>query len=120
VIQSQRYIFPHAVLGHAMEIDAARPQIDRAWIAAGLEKALDAAHVKGDGEALLPVAIVTTYVENGATLQDRSIYRIGYAWRARFLAGRRILLQGLALRRRQVAGDLQADVDRAWSPPRGA
>jgi hypothetical protein len=114
VIQSQRYYFPAAILGHAMEVTAARPQIDQAWIAGGLEKTLDASHVKGDGEARLPVVIVTSYVEDGEARQDRSLYLIGYAYRSHFLGGRQIILQGLALQRRQIPGDPQASVERQW------
>lgn len=112
VIQSQRYFFPAQVLDHAMEVSAARPQIDQGWIASGLDHVLDGA--KGNGEARLPVAIVTAYVEDGETRQDRSLYAIGYAYRSHFLAGRQIILQGLALRRRGFAGDPQAAVERQW------
>jgi hypothetical protein len=114
-IQSQRYIFPTAILGHEMEVSAARPQIDAAWIEAGLRKALDAAHAKGDGEARLPVGVVTTYVEDGDTRTDSSIYLVGYAYRSRFLGGLKITLQGLSLGRRAVKGDLQAEVNRRWA-----
>jgi hypothetical protein len=113
-IQAQRYYFPSAILGHAMEVSAARPQIDEGWIAGGLSKALAAIHAKGDGEARLPVAIVTSYVEAGETRQDRSLYLMGYAWRSHFLGGRQIVLQGLALQRRGLAGDPRAAVERAW------
>ena len=112
VIQSQRYYFPTQVLDHAMEVSAARPQIDQNWIAAGLDRVLRDA--KGDGEARLPVAIVTSYVEDGETRQDRSLYVIGYAYRAHFLGGRQIILQGLALQRRAFTGDPQAAVERSW------
>jgi hypothetical protein len=114
VIQSQRYYFPAAILDHPMDVTAARPQIDQAWIAGGLGKALGASHAKGDGEARLPVVIVTSYVENGEARQDSSLYLIGYAWRSHFLEGRQITLQGLALQRRQIPGDPQASVDRQW------
>ena len=36
VIQSERYLFPRAVLDHAMEVSAAKPQVDLDWIAGGL------------------------------------------------------------------------------------
>lgn len=113
-IQSQRYVFPTAILNHEMEVSAARPQIDAAWIEAGLRKALDAAHVKAAGEARLPVGVVTTYVEEGDTQTDTSIYLVGYAYRPRFLAGMKVTLQGLSLGRRAVKGDLQAQVNRRW------
>ncbi|MBA3810593.1 MAG: hypothetical protein H0X27_02905 [Caulobacteraceae bacterium] len=115
VIQSQRYVFPTVVLDHAMEVTAARPQIDVDWIAAGLAHALDAAHAKGDGEATAPVGIVTTYVEDGETRVDRSLYQIGYAYRSRFLMGRQVALQGISLVQRGVSGDPRSAVDRRWA-----
>jgi len=117
VIQSQRYLFPRGILDHAMEVTAAAPRIDAGWIAPGLAKALDAAHAKGEGEARAPVAIVTTYLENGVSREDRSIYLIGFAWKRHFLGGRDITLQGVAFRGRQSSGDLQAAVDKAWKAP---
>ena len=114
-IQSQRYVFPSKVLDHAMEVSAAAPQIDIDWIAAGLGRALNASHAKGDGEARLPVGVITTYVEDGETRTDRSLYQIGYAWRARFLQGRQLTLQGVSLVQRDVAGDLQLQVNRRWA-----
>ena len=118
-IQSQRYLFPTAVLAHPMEVVAAAPQINGAWIEPGLGRALEARHVRGDGEARLPVGVITTYVEDGQTRTDRSLYRIGYAWRARFVLRRRIVLQGIALDQRAVGGDLQALVNQRWTQASG-
>lgn len=115
VIQTQRYIFPTPILDHPMEVTAAKPQIDLEWIHDGLNRALDAAHAKKSGEARLPVAIVTTYVEDGDTRVDHSVYQLGYRWHSRFLAGRQIALEGIALERRGVTGDLRAQVDRRWT-----
>jgi hypothetical protein len=117
VIQSQRYVFPRAVLDHAVDVTAAAPGIDAGWIAQGLARALDTGHVKGEGRARVPVAVVTTYLESGQSKEDRSIYLVGYAWKRRFLGGRDISLQGIAFRGRTGAGDPQAAVDRAWTPP---
>ncbi|HEY5070672.1 MAG TPA: hypothetical protein VII63_01450 [Caulobacteraceae bacterium] len=114
VIQSQRYIFPSDVLGHTMEVSAAAPQIDVAWIAEGLGRSLERRHVKGDGEARLPVAIITSFIEDGEGRTDRSTYEIGYAYRSRFLLGREISLQGVSLIQRGVAGDLRTWVNRRW------
>ena len=114
VIQSQRYLFPASVLDHPQDVVAASPRIDMAWIAPGLIRQLDARRAKTTGEGLLPVAIVTAYVEDGQKRTDRSLYDVGYAWRPR-LFGRQIRLQGLSLDQRGVAGDLQAKVDRQWS-----
>ena len=114
-IQSQRYLFPKDVLDHTMEVSAARPQINLDWIANGLRRALDEAHVKAAGEARLPLAIVTTYVEDGDTRTDRSIYQIGYAYHPRLLGGMQIRLQGIALARRAIDSDPQASVDKRWA-----
>ncbi|MEO8812105.1 MAG: hypothetical protein ABI376_04240 [Caulobacteraceae bacterium] len=119
-IQSQRYIFPTAVLGHPMEVAAARPQIGADWISGGLGHALDEAKVKGAGEAHVPVAIVTTWVEDGETRTDSSLYRIGWSWRPRFLFGRDIVLQGMALIQRGAKGDLRAEVNARWAAARAA
>ena len=119
-IQTQRYVFPADVLDHPMEISAARPQIDVDWIAAGLRRALDGAHVKSSGEARLPLAITTTYVEEGDTRTDRSIYQIGYAYRPRLLGGMQIRLQGIALSRRAASGDLQIMVNARWAVAKSA
>jgi hypothetical protein len=100
---------------HVVDVTAAAPRIDSAWVAPGLGKALDSAHAKRTGEARLPVAVITAYLQDGEVRQDRSVYLIGYAWRGHLLGGREIDLQGLALQRRQAAGDLQAMVDRQWA-----
>jgi hypothetical protein len=114
-IQSQRFVFPNSVLDHPVDIFAARPRIEADWIAPGLGRALDQAHAKGEGEARLPVVVVTTFVGGGETHVDRSEYAIGYAWRSRFLLGRQITLQGISLVQRGVTADPRAAVDRRWA-----
>jgi hypothetical protein len=119
-IQEQRYLFPRTVLSHAMEVNAARPQIDRAWFADGLKRALDATMGPKTGEGTLPVAIVTRYIEAGETRSDVSIYRVGYAVRKEGLfGGRSVTLLGLALLRKGVTGDAQVLVDGAWGAEAG-
>jgi hypothetical protein len=114
-IQSQRFVFPTAVLGEAKDVDAAKPRIDLNWISDGLCHALDREHAKGSGDGRLPVGVVTTYVEDGETRTDQSIYEVGYAYHGRFLLGRRLTLRGLSLSRRSVGDDLQAAVNRQWA-----
>ena len=122
-VQSQRYLFPHAVLGHAMEVSAARPQIDLPWIADGLREEIDRARKAGsaeaDGEDVLPVGVFTTYIEDGDTRTDQSLYRVGYAWRSQLLGGPKLVLQGMSLERRAVQGDLRRAVEAAWMRARG-
>ena len=101
-IQSQRYYFPRAVLDHAMEVSAAEPQIDLGWLENGLRKS---PRTGKSGESSLPAVIVTTYVEDGETRTDTSLYRIGYGWTTGLLGGPKFHLQGIALSRRAVRGD---------------
>ncbi len=116
-IQSQRYLFPRAVLDHAMEVSAAKPQIDLDWIAAGLGAEVERARKAGagaDGEGTIPVGVFTTYVQDGDMRTDQSIYRLGYAWRSRLLGGPRLALQGVSLVRRGTQGDLRTAVENAF------
>lgn len=116
-IQSERYVFPRVILDHEMEVSAARPQIDLSWIDAGLHKTVEAARRSGsprDGEASIPVGVIASYVEDGEMRTDQSLYHLGYAWRSRLFGGPRLALQGVALIRRNVPGDLRAAVDQAW------
>lgn len=118
VVQTQRYFFPTPVLDHGKEIGAGRLQIDRVWFDDGLKKALRAARKAGaplpKGEARLPVGIVTTYVEDGETRTDQSIYRVGYVVQPGMLGALKLKLVGVSLVRRDVKGDVQAAVDAAW------
>ena len=114
-IQSQQYVFPGALRPEAVTLSAAGPRIESDWIAPGLERALGAAHAKPSGEGVVPVAIVTTYVEGGDVRVDHSLYRVGYAWQSRFLQGRKINLEGLSLIQRGIVGDLRARVDLHWA-----
>lgn len=120
-IQSERYRFPADVQDQAREISAARPRIEADWIAGGLRSVLEAGHIHGAGEGHVPVLIETTYVEDGDTRTDRSLYRIGYAWRPKLLGGDQIRLEGLALVRRGVSGDGRAALEQLWASerPRG-
>ena len=116
-IQGERYLFPRVVLGHAMEVSAAKPQIDLDWIEAGLRGQVAQARRAGagaDGEATIPVGVIATYVQDGEMHTDQSIYRLGYAWRPRLLGGPRLALQGVSLVRRGVPGDLRTAVESAW------
>ena len=100
-IESQRYYFPKPILDHPMEVAAAAPQIDLGWIEDGLRGAPRSGK---SGESTLPVAIVTTYVEDGDTRTDTSLYRIGYGWTTGLFGGPKFRLEGLALSRRAVGG----------------
>lgn len=119
-VQSQRYLFPTAVLDHPMEIVAAPPQIQLAWVRGGLVRELEtAAKARGgkvEGSGLLPVGVVTRYVEDGEVRTDHALYQAGYkAAPGGLFGGPHLVLQGLALSRRTGADDLQAAVDARWA-----
>jgi len=114
-IQSERYRFPDEVLDHPVEITAARPRIEADWITGGVKHVLDGAQASGGGEARLPVIIETTFVEDGDTRTDVSLYQLGFAWRRAFLGGRQIRLTGLALARRALSGDSAPLLQSRWT-----
>jgi hypothetical protein len=114
-IQSQTYIFPDALADHPILLAAAQPRLELARIEKGLKSALNAEHASGSGEGLAPLAVVTTYVQDGDTYTDSgSLYQVGYAWRSTLFGGRKITLEGVALAKRGVKGDLAAEVNRRW------
>ena len=120
-IQNQRYLFPHAVLGHAMEVDGEPPQVDVAWVNDGLRAeirvAAKARGVKWDGYGRLPVGVITTYVEDGETRTDRSLYVVDYRVTPGGLFGGnpRIFFRGLEFVARAVGADMQARLDARWA-----
>jgi hypothetical protein len=124
VIQSQRYLFPRAVLAHAMEVDGEPPQVDVAWINDGLRAQIRAAAkargVKWDGYGRLPLGVLTTYVDNGELRTDRSFYVIDYRVTPGGLLGGnpRIFFRGLEFVARGVGADLQARLDARWATAR--
>lgn len=118
VIESQRYVFPREVVDHPIDVTAAAPGLDSVWLAAGLNRKLDAAHAPAVGRGRAPVAIVTAYLSRGEVRQDRSLYIVGYTWRRPFLHGREITLEGLAFHGRISAADPQAAVETAWAAAR--
>jgi hypothetical protein len=116
-IQSQRFIFPADMRPGPVELTAARPQVDVDWIADGLRRQVALMRKDGagaDGAGSVPLGVATTYVEDGEMRTDRSLYRVGYAWRGRLLGGPALTLQGLSLVRRGVAGELGKTVEAAW------
>ena len=116
VIQTQTYLFPRAVRDRGREIDAGRPQIDLVWVADGLKqehRALEKAGADpGDGEQELPVAVVTTFIQDGETRTDRSLYRVGYRIKDGLLGRSAVELTAVSLIRRARSGELQAELYR--------
>ena len=119
-IQTQRYRFPGELLDHPVEITAERPRIEADWIGGGLKRALDEAHTRAGGEARVPVIIETTFVEDGDTRMDVSLYQLGVAWKRSFLGGRQIHLTGLALAKRGLVGDNAALLQSRWTATKAA
>jgi hypothetical protein len=123
-IQSQTYIFPDALADRPVKLAATQPRLERDWIEKGLRDALKADGAPGRGEGVAPVAVQTTYVQDGDTYtDDGSLYQIGYSWRSTLFGGRKITLEGVALIKRGVKGALTAEVNRRWRadhPPKAA
>jgi hypothetical protein len=119
-IQSQRYTFPKDVLDRPVEIAADKPRIQADWVASGLKRALEAAHAKGEGSARVPVLIDTTYVEDGDTRTDLSLYQLGFSWKKTFLSGRQVRLEGLALAKRHPSADAATQMETRWGAAKKA
>jgi hypothetical protein len=114
-IQNQTYIFPVALVDHPIKLTATQPRLERSWIDQGLRAALNADRAPPSGESVAPVAVVTTYVQDGETFtDDGSLYEVGYAWRSTLFGGRKFTLEGVALAKRGVKGDATAEVNRLW------
>jgi hypothetical protein len=107
VIQTQTLWFPTEVRADSVSTTG-NPRIEARWIEGGLRKVVKA------GDHRLPVAIETTFIEDGQTRTDRSVYLIGFNLHGRMLGGPRLEFEGLSLARRGVAGDLQAAANGYW------
>lgn len=118
-VQTQTIVFPTEIRANAVDIDAATPRIEKDWIVEGLKKSADAdrkaRRAKPAGEGRLPVGIVTTYIQDGVTRTDRSLYRLGYSTSSNLLGAEKVKLEGLSLARRGASGDLRAQVDAQWA-----
>ncbi len=110
VIQTQTVWFPTAVRKDSAETTG-NPRVEAGWLG-GLSRAAGKTR-----RGRMPVAIETTYIEDGQTKTDRSIYWLGYNLHGRLLQGSRVELEGLSLARRGVDGDLQAAADALWARP---
>lgn len=113
VIQTQAISFPSEVRGDPVPTTG-NPRLEAGWFEAGLARAL---HDHGDKRrsGRLPVGIVTTFIEDGQTKTDRSIYLVGYSLHPRMLRADKAEMEGLSLVRRGVGDDLQGAVDALWA-----
>lgn len=109
IIQSQTIRFPTAL--DASPVDTVgNARIEADWFASGLRKALGDKRERGR----VPVAIVTTYIDDGTERTDTAIYDIGHDWRSRLLASDVPVLEGVTLVSRGDT-DVQARLDARWT-----
>lgn len=119
VIQSQRFVFPAALGEGPRSLTASTPRIEAQWVAGPLARAIGEAHAGASGDGRFPVAVQTTYIEDGETRDDVSLYDVGYSWRRRLIGGEEIRLQGVALVRRGLgAAATAAAADARWARER--
>lgn len=117
-IQSQVFFFPAAVRGGPVETTGAA-RIEAGWFEDGLRKAASKADRDG-GDLRLPVGVETTYLADGETRVDHSIYDIGYRLEHRMLRGDRVILEGLSVVRRNAPGDLKAATEQIYKTREGS
>lgn len=113
VIQSQSFVFPAKLRGGEVRTTG-DARIEADWIADGLRRNGPKAGHGDGGDLSAPVGVTTTYLVDGQTVTDQSIYLIGYTLKPRLLLGAKVELEGLSLARRGVAGDLRAKVEAMW------
>ena len=113
VIQTQTLTFPTEIRGDPVQTTG-NPRVEAGWIEGGVTKAEHARGGKGRS-GRLPVAIVTSFIEDGQTKTDTALYQLGYSAHPRVLRSDKVELEGLSLLRHGVGGDPQAVVDAAWT-----
>jgi hypothetical protein len=107
VVQTQTLWFPTEIKADSVSTTG-NPRLESGWIEDGLRKV-----AKGE-TGRVPVAIETTFIEDGQTRTDRAVYMAGYSLRGRLVGGPRLEFEGLSLARRGVTGDLQAAANGYW------
>jgi hypothetical protein len=107
VIQTQTLSFPAELRADSIATTG-NPRIEARWIEGKLRRAAKPADHR------LPVAIETSYIEDGQQRTDRSVYLVGFSLHGRLVGGPRVELEGMSLARRGVTGDLQAAVNAMW------
>ncbi|HLZ75743.1 hypothetical protein [Phenylobacterium sp.] len=113
VIQTQTLTFPSEIRGDPVQTTG-NPRIEAGWIEGGVTKA---DHARGGKlrPGPLPVAIVTSFIEDGQTKSDTALYQLGYRAHPRVLRSDKVELEGLSLIRHGVGANTQAAVDAAWA-----
>jgi hypothetical protein len=93
------------------------PRIEADWVKQAVKKAHDLGRkeAKTAGDALMPVAITTSFDSDNATFVETAIYDIGYKESGGGLfGGTDIALRGLSLVERVSPGKAQARLDAIW------
>ena len=107
VIQTQILWFPAEVRPDSV-MTTGNPRIEARWVEDKLRRAAK------PGDRRLPVAIETSFIEDGQMRTDRAVYMIGFSLHGRLVGGPRVEFEGLSLARRGVDGDLQAAANGYW------
>jgi hypothetical protein len=107
VIQNQTLWFPTEVRADSVSTTG-NPRIEAGWIEDRLRRAAK------PSDHRLPVAIETSFIEDGVTRTDRSLYLVGFSLHGRLVGGPRVEFEGLSLAKRGVGGDLQAAANGYW------
>ncbi|HEY4030774.1 MAG TPA: hypothetical protein VGM25_10550 [Caulobacteraceae bacterium] len=107
VIQTQTLWFPTEVRADSVATTG-NPRIEARWIEDRLRR------VAKPVDHQLPVAIETTFIEDGQSRTDRSLYLIGFSLHGRLVGGPRVEFEGLSLARRSLSGDPQAAANGRW------
>jgi hypothetical protein len=112
-IQSQTMMFP-ATLGVRRIDTVIDPRIEAGWIEDAVLEAREKKRESGAGDARVPIAITTRFVNGGETFEDSAIYDIGYRVESGLLDQDMVLL-GLSLVERTDVKKAQARLDALWA-----
>jgi hypothetical protein len=109
IIQTQTLRFP-AALGVSPVDTVGNARIEADWFAGGLRDALGDRRARGR----VPVAITTTWLDDGTERSETAIYDIGHDWRSRLLASDVPVLEGITLVSRG-GKDIEGRLDARWA-----
>jgi len=107
VIQTQTLWFPTVVKPDSVATTG-NPRIEGRWIEDRLRRA-----ARPDDHRL-PVAIETSFIEDGQRRTDRALYLVGFSLHGRLVGGPKVEFEGISLAQRNVGGDLQAAANSYW------
>ena len=107
VIQTQTLWFPTVVKPDSVATTG-NPRIEARWIEDRLRRA-----ARPDDHRL-PVAIETSFIEDGQRRTDRALYLVGFSLHGRLVGGPKVEFEGISLAQRNLGGDLQAAANSYW------